>query len=205
MYNTTMFFQSVLLESAEKAGLRLIIPSVSFTAISAITATIIARTKTPAYTLRGGQFLIVIGTLGLLSMAVLSSSSSRTRIPDFVYNLVLIFPTLGVGMMAPSTVLALLNLSTKENHAIVNGGFIMTRSLGVFVAIALGTTTLQNVFEASIFQYGYDEATRKVGSFKKKKNSSNMSESYTLSYTDFKCFLDHRRSATKSRIDSFTE
>ncbi|KAJ5950853.1 Major facilitator superfamily domain general substrate transporter [Penicillium vulpinum] len=160
MYHTTLFFQSVLLESSQQASLHLIIPSVSFTIISVITASVIARLKTPVYTLRGSQVLLGIGVLGLF-LAV-ASTSAHSRVPDYIYNLVLIFPTLGVGMMAPSTVLTLLNSSTKEDHAVANGCFIMMRSLGVFIAVALGTTTLQNAFEFSLTHQKVDDESRKA-------------------------------------------
>ncbi|KXG54680.1 Major facilitator superfamily domain, general substrate transporter [Penicillium griseofulvum] len=144
MYHTTLFFQSVLLESAQQASLHLIIPSVSFTFISIITASVIARLKTPLYTLRGSQVLLGIGVLGLF--VAIAQTSDHTR----------------VGMMAPSTVLTLLNSSTKEDHAVANGCFIMMRSLGVFVAVALGTTTLQNAFEFSLAHQKVDDKSREA-------------------------------------------
>ncbi|KAL6230162.1 hypothetical protein BDW75DRAFT_234627 [Aspergillus navahoensis] len=94
------------------------------------------------------QILLTSGTLGLFLAAALTSA--RSRMNEVVYNLVLVFPTLGVGMMAPSVVLTLLNSCTREDHAVSNGCFIMMRSLGAFTAVALGTTTLQNSFESSI-------------------------------------------------------
>jgi hypothetical protein len=160
MYHTTLFFQSVLLESAQQASLHLIIPSASFTIISVITASVIARLKTPLYTLRGSQVLLGIGVLGLF--LAIAQTTDHTRMPGYIYNLALIFPTLGVGMMAPSTVLTLLNSSTKEDHAVANGCFIMMRSLGVFVAVALGTTTLQNAFEFSLAHQKVDDKSREV-------------------------------------------
>ncbi|KAL4974642.1 hypothetical protein BDW66DRAFT_152675 [Aspergillus desertorum] len=161
MYHTTLFFQSVLLESLQQASLHLIIPSISFTIISAITASLIAKQNTPAYTLRASKILLTIGTLGLFVAAALTSA--RSRMQGAVYNLILVFPTLGVGMMAPSVVLTLLNSCTREDHAVSNGCFIMMRSLGVFTAAALGTTTLQNSFESSISrERGLQEQEREV-------------------------------------------
>lgn len=77
----------------------------------------------------------------------MACTSAHTRLPESIYNLALLLPTLGVG---PSAVLTLLSSSTKEDHAVANGCFIMMRSLGVFVAVAAGTTTLQNVFEGAV-------------------------------------------------------
>ncbi|QQK46894.1 Major facilitator superfamily domain, general substrate transporter [Penicillium digitatum] len=160
MYHTTLFFQSVLLESSQEASVHLIIPSVSFTVTSVITASLITRLKTPAYTLRGSQVLLGMGVLGLC--LAIAQTSDHTRLPDYIYNLALSFPTSGVGMMAPSTVLTLLNSSTKEDHAVANGCFIMMRSLGVFVAVALGTTTLQNAFELSLSHQKFDDTSRET-------------------------------------------
>ncbi|KAL4811853.1 hypothetical protein BDW67DRAFT_179237 [Aspergillus spinulosporus] len=161
MYHTTLFFQSVFLESPQQASMHLIIPSISFTIISAITASLIAKQNTPAYTLRASKILLTIGTLGLFVAAALTSA--RSRMQGAVYNLILVFPTLGVGMMAPSVVLTLLNSCTREDHAVSNGCFIMMRSLGVFTAAALGTTTLQNSFEGSISrERGLQEQEREM-------------------------------------------
>ncbi|RAH44418.1 uncharacterized protein BO95DRAFT_433012 [Aspergillus brunneoviolaceus CBS 621.78] len=102
-----------------------------------------ARAYPPA-----SQALLALGTLALF--VVVACTSAHTRLPESIYNLALLLPTLGMGMMAPSAVLTLLSSSTKDDHAVANGCFIMMRSLGVFMAVAAGTTTLQNVFEGTV-------------------------------------------------------
>lgn len=159
MYNTTMFFQAVKLDDTDKAGARLVVPSVSFTAVSALSASIIARVKSPKPTLLASQGLLLVGTTGLFVMAAVFPYHS---VHDAVYSLMLVAPMLGVGMMAPSTVLALLDLTDPETHAVINGGLIMARSLGVFVATAMSTTIIQNVFQASISPFVTGEDIEKV-------------------------------------------
>ncbi|KAM3548485.1 hypothetical protein ARSEF4850_009388 [Beauveria asiatica] len=51
MYNATFFFQSVLVESPSLASTRLVIPSLAFTLVSAISGAAIARLGTPKLTL----------------------------------------------------------------------------------------------------------------------------------------------------------
>ena len=159
MYNTALFFQTVKLEDFETAGARLVVPSVSFTAVSALSAFLIARFKSPRPTLLASQALLVAGVVGLFVMAAVFPAHD---VHDAVYSLMLVAPMLGVGMMAPSTVLALLDLTEPDTHAVINGGLIMARSLGVFVATAMSTTTIQNAFEASVSQFATGEEMKKV-------------------------------------------
>jgi len=69
IFNTTLLFQTVLIDTPELASSHLVISSISFTLSSAITGTLIARFKTPRPTLRISQCLLSTGALGLLFMA----------------------------------------------------------------------------------------------------------------------------------------
>lgn len=80
-----------------------------------------------------------------------------------MYDLVLIIPIMGVGMLAPSTVLTLLNMVSSHDHAVANGGLIMMRSLGVFMGTTLSTTVVQNVLRASLRASAPKEMEEKVG------------------------------------------
>ena len=155
-----MFFQTVLLESPQDAGVHLVVPSISFTIVSALTASIISRLKSPAPTLYASQIILTIGTTGLVVMAAVFP---QHHVASWVYNLILILPAAGASMMAPSALLALLNLTDDDHHAVVNGGFIMVRSLGVLVATTLSTTTVQGSFRASFAMGDYDVPTQKAG------------------------------------------
>ncbi|KAL7909512.1 major facilitator superfamily domain-containing protein [Trichoderma velutinum] len=150
MYNATFFFQSVLVESATLASTHLVFPSIAFTLISAISGTAIARLETPKPTLQLSQFLLLGGAACLLIMPTLLPG---LQAPGVVYSLCLAMPILGVGMMAPSALLLLLGMSNRENHATMNGGFIMMRSLGGFTATSVSTTVVQNFFQRSIHPY----------------------------------------------------
>jgi hypothetical protein len=147
LYNISLFFQAVRLDTIEQAGARLVIPSVSFTVVSALSASFIAWASSPRPTLIAGQLLLCAGTAALLTMAAIFPDHD---VPDAVYNLVLVPVSLGVGMIAPSTLLALLSLTNSENHAVMNGGLVMARSLGVFMATAISTTTIQNAFWSAL-------------------------------------------------------
>ncbi|KAL2070720.1 hypothetical protein VTL71DRAFT_13746 [Oculimacula yallundae] len=151
-------YTTARLNTPEMASTRLIIPSITFTVSSALTGSLIAHYKTPLPALRLGQLLLVTGTLALVLMAALLSLSNISS--PWPYNIVLAIPTTGVGMMAPSVVLTLLNMVDSTEHAVANRSLIMMRSLGVFVATALGSSTLQNIFRGHFTSYHYGEKTR---------------------------------------------
>jgi hypothetical protein len=159
MYNTPLYFQAVRLDTPEEAGARLVIPSISFTLASAVSAAVIARFTCLRVTLTASQFVLIVGVFGLLVMAAVFPAWD---VNDAAYDFMLVWPAVGVGMIAPSTILAFLQITTHENHAATNGGFIMTRSLGVFIATSLSTAMVQNTFWASISPYVMDQQILEV-------------------------------------------
>ncbi|KAK2036574.1 MFS general substrate transporter, partial [Colletotrichum somersetense] len=159
LYNTTLFFQTVHLDTVQDAGFRLLIPSVSFTISSCFTGFLIARRKSPALTLRLGQSIVLCGAYGLVVMAAVSR---RANVPDWMYDCMIALPILGVGMLASSTVMSLLNATPAADQAVANGTLIMMRSLGVFSATAFSTTILQNVFLESLGEASLDNKTIQV-------------------------------------------
>lgn len=159
MYNVTFFFQAVLLETPAQASTHLVAPSIAFTVVSAISGATIARLETPKPTLRISQVMLLCGAVGLMVMATILP---RTETPGALYNLCLAMPILGVGMMAPSALLLLLGMSDRNNHATLNGGFIMMRSLGGFTATSISTTIVQNVFQQTMRPFMTSEEIKKV-------------------------------------------
>ncbi|KJK76302.1 hypothetical protein H634G_08362 [Metarhizium anisopliae BRIP 53293] len=158
MYNVTFFFQAVLLETPAQASTHLVAPSIAFTVVSAISGATIARLETPKPTLRISQVMLLCGAVGLMVMATILP---RTETPGALYNLCLAMPILGVGMMAPSALLLLLGMSDRNNHATLNGGFIMMRSLGGFTATSISTTIVQNVFQQTMRPFMTSEEIKK--------------------------------------------
>ncbi|KAK9444851.1 major facilitator superfamily transporter [Metarhizium brunneum] len=158
MYNVTFFFQAVLLETPGQASTHLVAPSIAFTIVSAISGATIARLETPKPTLRISQVMLLCGAAGLMVMATILP---RTETPGALYNLCLAMPILGVGMMAPSALLLLLGMSDRNNHATLNGGFIMMRSLGGFTATSISTTIVQNVFQQTMRPFMTSEEIKK--------------------------------------------
>ena len=155
-----MFFQTVLLESPEVAGVHIVVPSITFTIVSALTASLISRSKTPAPTLYASQIVLIIGATGLVVMAAVFP---KIHVASWIYNLMLILPAAGSSMLAPSALLTLLNLTVPDTHAVVNGGFVMVRLLGIFMAITLSTTVVQGSIRASFALDDFDAPTQKVG------------------------------------------
>jgi len=161
----------VLLDTPELASSHLVISSISFTLSSALTGTLIARFKTPRPTLRASQYLLAAGTFGLLLMATIFPTLKLNS--PWIYNMTLILPAAGTGMMAPSVILALLKVADSEDHAIAVSSLIMMRNLGVFVATALSSTTIQNTIQLSYAAYHYNPATKIVG-YPKKQPVTNL-------------------------------
>jgi hypothetical protein len=147
MYYTPVFFQTVLLDPPEQASARLLLPSLCYTFMSALTSYIISRSHTPAFTLYGSQPFLLMGTAALVIMA---GTALTYPLSNTSYTLLLGLPVLGASMLAPSALLTLLHLSHPEDHASVNSSFILARTLGFFGATALGSTVLQNSFEHTV-------------------------------------------------------
>jgi hypothetical protein len=165
-YNTTYFYQAVGLETAAEAGTHLVVPSLSFTLSSALAGFLIGRLKTPAPTLHASQVLLVLGTITLAYCAILFPSFSGAW--KILFSLGLALPAFGSGMMAPSVVLTLLQLSKEEDQAVASGALILMRSLGVSISTALSTTIVQNVFQFAFPGEGNSHATNLVGKLKHK-------------------------------------
>lgn len=147
MYYTPVFCQTVLLDSPEQASARLLLPSLCFTLVSALTSYLISRTDSPAFTLYSSQPFLVLGTAGLVYMV---GTVSKKAVGNVGYTLLLGPPVIGASMLAPSALMTLLNLSRPEDHANVNSSFILARTIGLFGATALGSTVLQNSFKLVI-------------------------------------------------------
>lgn len=159
MYNITFFLQTVRLQTAEQASAHLVIPSVAFTVASAATGTLIARLGSPWPTLQASRNLLFLGSVGSVAMVALLP---KLGAPDITYDFLLTLSTFGVGMMAPSTLLTLLNLCNTEEHATINGAFIMMRSLGILAATSLSTTIIQNTFQGYVNLHNYSDTVRRV-------------------------------------------
>jgi hypothetical protein len=171
MYYTPVFSQAVLLDTPEEAGVRLLVPSISFTATSALSSYLIARLGTPLPTLYASQVFLVFGTTGMLLMMLMSI---KTPLPSVIITTLLTPPVIGASMMAPSALMTLLNMVNEEKCAIVNSNFILARSLGYFVATTLGATVLQNTYSRSIEGLGLSPEDFEVSA-----------QSHLISLTDF--------------------
>ncbi|CZT23860.1 uncharacterized protein RCC_09575 [Ramularia collo-cygni] len=147
MYYAPVFFQTVLLDTPERASARLVFPSLCFTFVSALTSYIISRTGSPAFTLYGSQPFLLLGSAGLVVMA---ATALTYPLNNIAYTLSLGIPVIGASMLAPSALLTLLHLCDPEDHASANSSYILARTLGIFGATALGSTVLQNTFEYAI-------------------------------------------------------
>jgi dipeptide/tripeptide permease len=154
-----LYFQAVLQESAGNASAHLLAPSIAFTVVSGLTGSIIARWKTAAPTLYLSQFFLFLGSVCLIFMTL---TFPQNHAPSWGYSLIIIWPSVGASMMAPSALLSLLKLSDDSSHAIANSSFIMARSLGTFIATALSGAIIQNYFRSSFNMQEFSEETTAV-------------------------------------------
>lgn len=135
-FNTPLFFQAVLLESATNSGLRLMIPSIAASVVGTATGFLITYTKQLKWPLVSGVFFILIGTIGLSSM--------QRGLPNWSYLLFLVPTSMGTGFMFPGTFMAVLAVSEQSEQAVVTSTLILWRSLGMVMGVASSSLVMQN-------------------------------------------------------------
>jgi len=136
IFNIPIFFQTVLLESATKAGSRLLIPSLSGTVASVTTGLIITRIGRLKPTLYTGCFCLVLGSILFCFM--------ERNFSSWVYFLFLVPCNLGSGFALPSTLMSVLATSSQAEQAVATSTLILWRSLGCVIGVAGSSLVVQN-------------------------------------------------------------
>jgi MFS family permease len=131
-----LYFQGVRLESAAKAGGRLLIPALTSAISGVSTGLIITRLQRLDCTLYVGEVLMIIGSLLLAIMP--------RNLPSWGYLLFLVPCHLGNGFVMPSSLMSILTMSTQADQAVATSTLIMWRSLGGVLGVASSSLIVQN-------------------------------------------------------------
>ncbi|KAL3456149.1 major facilitator superfamily domain-containing protein [Aspergillus heterothallicus] len=142
LFNLPLFFQVVLLDSASKAGARLVIPSLATPIGGLLSGIIMSRYGKLSYLMRAGATLMFLGNL--LVMALQFSDSAWKY---FVY---VIPANLGQGVAYPAILFTFLAAFGHDDHAVSASTVYLIRSLGTVYGVAITSTIVQNELARSL-------------------------------------------------------
>ncbi|KAL2831269.1 major facilitator superfamily domain-containing protein [Aspergillus pseudoustus] len=142
LFNLPLFFQVVLLDSASKAGARLVIPSLATPIGGLLSGIIMSRYGKLSYLMRAGATLMFLGNL--LVMALQFSDSAWKY---FVY---VIPANLGQGIVYPAILFTFLAAFGHDDHAVSASTVYLIRSLGTVYGVAITSTIVQNELTRSL-------------------------------------------------------
>ncbi|KAK7926490.1 hypothetical protein PG985_003488 [Apiospora marii] len=176
LFNMPIFLQAVLLASATRSGLQLMAPFAVTSAVSALTAYAIARTRRLRWSLVAGAGLFLLGTLALTRLS--------RHTPYLVAVLALVPTSAGQGLQNPGTFIAVLAAAAedtdandrgqglkrgknKSQQALATSVMVLVRSVGQVVGIAASSLLLQGSLRHYLGQLveegpGRDEVIRSV-------------------------------------------
>ncbi|KAF5710532.1 multidrug efflux transporter (Eurofung) [Fusarium mundagurra] len=135
------FFQTVLLDSASSAGLRLVPPSLG-TPIGGLITGIVMR--------QGGDHLTLLTRLGLAAMLVSNILLLTLGIHEnnWKYSAYLTLGNFAQGMVYPSILFGFIRTTLESEHAVATSLVYLTRSLGT----VFGVSSVATIVQGSITQ-----------------------------------------------------
>lgn len=136
LFNTPLFFQAVLLTSATKSGLYLVVPVATASTAGTLTGFLISYTRRLKWPLTLGTLFYLVGVVLLAAM--------RRGWPLFAYLLCLVPSAIGQGFQFPGTFLAVLAASEHREQAVVTSTLVLWRALGSVLGVAFSSLVLQN-------------------------------------------------------------
>lgn len=162
LFNLPLFFQVVLLDSASKAGARLVIPSLATPVGGLIAGIVMSRWGKLAQIVRVGAFLMFLGNLLVMLLSFRDAGWKY-----FVY----VFPAnLGQGMVYPGILFSFLAAfdhggelfvpvqknclrrsdSDGLDHAVSASTVYLIRSLGTVWGVAVTSAIVQNTLNSGL-------------------------------------------------------
>jgi hypothetical protein len=162
LFNLPLFFQVVLLDSASKAGARLIIPSLATPVGGLIAGIVMSRWGKLAQIVRAGAFLMFLGNLLVMLLSFRDAGWKY-----FVY----VFPAnLGQGMVYPGILFSFMAAfdhggesffflvkkfvyrsdSEDLDHAVSASTVYLIRSLGTVWGVAVTSAIVQNTLNSGL-------------------------------------------------------
>ncbi|KAJ9156229.1 Mfs transporter [Pleurostoma richardsiae] len=137
-----LFFQSVLLDSASVAGLRLVAPSLA-TPIGGLTTGLIMRHGDRLSLLtRAGLLCLIVGGWFNLSLGMTD--------PLWKYSVYLMVGSFGQGMAYPSSLFGFIRACDHKEHAVATSLLYLVRSMGAVWGVASVSTVTQTVLASKM-------------------------------------------------------
>lgn len=126
----------MLLTSATKSGLYLVVPVATASTAGTLTGFLISYTRRLKWPLTLGTLFYLVGVVLLAAM--------RRGWPLFAYLLCLVPSAIGQGFQFPGTFLAVLAASEHREQAVVTSTLVLWRALGSVLGVAFSSLVLQN-------------------------------------------------------------
>ncbi|KAL4979756.1 major facilitator superfamily domain-containing protein [Aspergillus desertorum] len=142
LFNLPLFFQIVLLDSASKAGARLVIPSLATPVGGLLSGIVMSRYGRLSYLMRAGATLMFLGNLLVMTLDFEDSAWKY-----FVY---VIPANLGQGIAYPAILFTVLAAFGYEDHAVSASTVYLIRSLGTVYGVAITSAIVQNELVRSL-------------------------------------------------------
>ncbi|OJJ02330.1 hypothetical protein ASPVEDRAFT_133389 [Aspergillus versicolor CBS 583.65] len=142
LFNLPLFFQVVLLDSASKAGARLVIPSFATPIGGLISGIIMSRYGKLSHLMRAGASLMFVGNLLVMALQFYDA--------EWKYFVYVIPANLGQGIVYPAILFTFLAAFGHDDHAVSASTVYLIRSLGTVYGVAITSTIVQNELVRSL-------------------------------------------------------
>ncbi|PGH26773.1 hypothetical protein AJ80_01537 [Polytolypa hystricis UAMH7299] len=139
LFMLPLFFQVVLMDSASKAGARLIIPSLATPVGGVIAGVVMSRWGHLAHLVRAGATLMLIGNVLVMLL--------RFHDSKWKYLVYIIPANLGQGIVYPGILFTFLAAFDHADHAVSASTVYLIRSLGTVWGVAITSTITQNTLK----------------------------------------------------------
>ncbi|KAE9365140.1 MFS general substrate transporter [Stipitochalara longipes BDJ] len=142
LFTIPLFFQVVLKESASKAGMRLVIPSVGIPIGGLVAGFIMSRWGMLSHLVRLGCLLMMVGN-GVMATLKYHDSSWK-------YIVYIIPANLGQGIVFPSMLFTNIASFPQSKQAVSTSMVYLFRSMGSVWGVAAASTIIQNVLSSRL-------------------------------------------------------
>ncbi|KAL4940775.1 hypothetical protein BDV06DRAFT_230122 [Aspergillus oleicola] len=142
LFNLPLFFQIVLLDSASKAGARLVIPSLATPIGGLLSGIIMSRYGKLSYLMRTGAALMLAGNILVMALKFTDA--------EWKYFVYVIPANLGQGVVYPAILFTFLAAFGHDDHAVSASTVYLIRSLGTVYGVAITSTIVQNELVRSL-------------------------------------------------------
>ncbi|KAL5324904.1 hypothetical protein ACEPPN_006023 [Leptodophora sp. 'Broadleaf-Isolate-01'] len=142
LFMIPLFFQVVLLDSASKAGMRLVIPSLATPIGGLIAGFVMSRWGMLSHLVRLGCFFMMLGN-GLVASLKFHDESWKYLIYLFPANL-------GQGIVYPSILFTNIAAFAQADQAVSTSMVYLFRSMGTVWGVAAASTIIQNILSSRL-------------------------------------------------------